>query len=444
MAYNNKINRLAQNQEAKAIKDLALQSAGTMAVQNIKENTPENALEFGAKKGIEKLAPQLMQKGIQNPTMVQNVARGAGGAALGFGLEAGKSLYEEMQGPKKIFENYYQDYVKLLSALASEFPQNQELQNMVNLGRQIGQKSLQTMMSSNVQGPTLGQAISTGFQTAKDTAGGMIDMSKMVMGVNPTTASYNHKNQRLAIVGEAEIGRTLGGAATGVVGSALTGPVGMAIGGAVGAGVPILQNLYHHTRSNEYQAAAYTNELKVKGASLVAQLQKVNPQAAEMLNKYIYDLDNYVKQKIYKGGGTAFEKGIDAVTKFFSREKDEEVDQSTVDQANQLAGQGSGDQAEGGENSQNYLGGNQQTSATDSPQAIEIGVQKLAQIYQTGMQYYNAGNMQAYNEYKQMYDSGMQEIKQMIAQSNPNVNPDQVINQYFQQSQAASNLQQPQ
>ena len=336
MSFNNKLNRLAQTSKQEsftdidvpsgrnmtkvnpqdAMKDFAVQTGGSMAVSNVKENVPENLLEYGAKKGLEKFAPKFMQSAPKpTPGGIANLAKGGAGAAVGIGLQAGLSLAEEMQGPKVIFNNYYQDYVKLLNALASEFPDNQELQNMVNLGRRVGQQALQTIMTSKIQGPTLGQAIGTGFQSAKDQASGFVDLGKMAMGVQPaaaasgqqpTTAIYNHKMKKIAIVGEIEAGRTGMGAFQGMVGGGMAGGLpGAAIGAAVGAGVPIMQNIYHHTRSNEYQAAAYTNELKVKGQTLTAQLAKVDPQAAQMLEKYITDLDNYVKQKIYKGGGTA-------------------------------------------------------------------------------------------------------------------------------------------
>ena len=51
--------------------------------------------------------------------------------AAGMAIQGALSLAEEMQGPKKIFNDYYQDYVKLLNALASEYPQNQELQKQL-------------------------------------------------------------------------------------------------------------------------------------------------------------------------------------------------------------------------------------------------------------------------------------------------------------------------
>jgi hypothetical protein len=466
MSFNNKLNRLAQTSKQEsftdidvpsgrnmtkvnpqdAMKDFAVQTGGSMAVSNVKENVPENLLEYGAKKGLEKFAPKFMQSAPKpTPGGLANLAKGGAGAAVGIGLQAGLSLAEEMQGPKVIFNNYYQDYVKLLNALASEFPDNQELQNMVNLGRRVGQQALQTIMTSKIQGPTLGQAIGTGFQSAKDQASGFVDLGKMAMGVQPaaaasgqqpTTAIYNHKLKRIAIVGEIEAGRTGMGAFQGMVGGGMAGGLpGAAIGAAVGAGVPIMQNIYHHTRSNEYQAAAYTNELKVKGQTLTAQLAKVDPQAAQMLEKYIIDLDNYVKQKIYKGGGTAFEKGIDAITKFFSREKDEEVDQSTVDEANKMAQEPqSGQQGTSGVNS------------TEQDQNISVGIQQLDEVYQQAMQYYNVGNVQEYSRYKNQYDQALQTLTNYIGQKYPGTDPNVILQQYKNQAaqQNQSQFEQPQ
>jgi len=465
MSFNNKINRLAQTSkqdsiksigvptgqnipqtgQQNAMKNFALQTGGSMAVSNVKENVPENLMEYGAKKGLEKFAPKLMQSVPKpNPVGLANLAKGGAGAVAGFGLEAGLSLAEEMQGPKVIFNNYYQDYVKLLNALASEFPQNQELQNMVNLGKQIGQKTHQIMMTSKVQGPTLGKAVGTGIQSAKDQASGFVDLGKMAMGVQPsaaaseqqpTTATYNHKMQRLAIVGEANLNEVGVQALKGTVGGGLAGGLpGAAIGAAVGAGVPIMQNIYHHTRSDAYQSAAYTNQLKEKGYTLTAQLAKVDPQAAQMLEKYINDLDIYVKQKIYKGGGTAFEKGVDAVTKFFTREKDQEVDQSTVDQANSMAQQPqSQQQAMSGQNSTS-----QEQPAENVPEQdpqISQSVQYLMDIYQQGMQYYNAGDAQNYNAIKAQYTQGMQNLTQYVTQNYPDQDPNMILGQYVQQMQ---------
>jgi hypothetical protein len=133
MNFNNKINRLAQTPPPDNLKDFAIQAAGQKAVSEVKENIPENIAEYGAKQGVQKLAPNLL-KSVKPQVGLTGKLAGPRGMAAALALEGGISLAEEMQGPKKIFNNYYQDYVKLLNALASEFPQNQELQNLIASG----------------------------------------------------------------------------------------------------------------------------------------------------------------------------------------------------------------------------------------------------------------------------------------------------------------------
>jgi hypothetical protein len=165
-----------------------------------------------------------------------------------------------------------------------------------------------------------------------------------------------------------------------------------------------------------------------------------------MLDKYIYDLDNYVKQKIYKGGGTAFEKGIDSVTKFFTREKDQAVDQSTVDQANSMAQKPQSQQQEmSGQNST----GQEQPAENVSEQDPQISqsVQYLMEIYQQGMQYYNSGDAQNYNAIKTQYTQGLQNLNQYISQNYPDQDPNMILSEYvqqMQQMQQQENMQQPQ
>ena len=129
MSFNNKINRQAQTMQQPSFKDLAIQAAGQKAVSEIKENVPENIVEYGAKQGVQKLAPSLLNS-VKPQVGLTGKLAGPRGMAAGMAIQGALSLAEEMQGPKKIFNDYYQDYVKLLNALASEYPQNQELQNI--------------------------------------------------------------------------------------------------------------------------------------------------------------------------------------------------------------------------------------------------------------------------------------------------------------------------
>ena len=53
MSFNNKINRQAQTMQQPSFKDLAIQAAGQKAVSEVKENIPENIVEYGAKQGVQ-------------------------------------------------------------------------------------------------------------------------------------------------------------------------------------------------------------------------------------------------------------------------------------------------------------------------------------------------------------------------------------------------------
>jgi hypothetical protein len=250
----------------------------------------------------------------------------------------------------------------------------------------------------------------------------------MALGRTPAQAVYNHKMTKVAIVGEANFGQYGRGALEGAAGGLAGGAVGVGIGAASGAGYEIGKDIWHNTRSNQYKAAAYTNQLIEKVSSMAAQLNKFNPQAAALLSKYANDLNNYVKQNIYKGGGTALEKGISSITNFFTGQKDQKADQSTIDQANELAQGGQSQQQLQSEEMQ------QQASPSQDPQ-ISQGVQYLMGIYQQGMQYYNAGDAQNYNAIKAQYTQGMQNLTQYVTQNYPDQDPNMILGQYVQQMQ---------
>lgn len=443
MSFNNKKYTFAQNKKDFNPQSVALDLGRQMAVENTKENIAQEGLERGISKGIQKFNPNL------KPT--QNI-QGLKGMGLGLATSVGTSsllnLAEEMKGPKAIFNDYMTDYTKLLNALGALYPQHQELQNMINLGRQLGQKSSYIINSSNVKGPSLTQAVGTGLQSGVQQAKGIADLGGMALGRTPAQAVYNHNMTKIAIVGEANFGQygraALEGAAGGVVG----GGVGMGIGAATGAGYEIGKDIWHNTRSNQYKAAAYTNQLIEKVSSMAAQLNKVNPQAAAMLSKYATDLDNYVKQNVYKGGGTALEKGISAITNFFTGQKDQKADQSTVDAANSLAQGGQNQQQNQQQNQlQGQVEENQgQADATQDPQIAQT-VQYLMGIYQQGMQFYNSGDAQNYNAYKAQYNQGLQNLNQYVAQKYPNQDPNMILGQYIQQmqqTQQQNNMMQPQ
>ena len=57
---------------------------------------------------------------------------------------------------------------------------------------------------------------------------------------------------------------------------------------------------WHNFQSNEYKAAAYSNELVKKSESMINQLKKVDPQLAMGLSTLVKDFNNYVRKNIYK------------------------------------------------------------------------------------------------------------------------------------------------
>ena len=103
---------------------------------------------------------------------------------------------------------------------------------------------------------------------------------------------------------------------------------------------------------------------------------------------------------------------------------------------------------------QNIGAGAPQNTTQNSPeqdQNIQVGVQQIMDIYNEGMQYYNAGNLQAYNQYKMQYNQAIQTITNYIAQKYPDQDPSAMLGQIMQQQQAQQqqmqqqgNMQQPQ
>jgi hypothetical protein len=423
MSFNNKRHITAQAKNNFNPQSVAVDVGRQMATENTKENIGQEGLEKGITKGLQKINPKL------KPSTNMVGLKGMGlGLATSVGTSSLLNLAEEMKGPKAIFVDYMKDYTKLLNALGALYPQHQELQNMINLGRQLGQQTSYIMTSSNVKGPSVTQAIGTGLKSGVEQAKGIADLGGMALGRTPAQAVYNHKMTKIAIVGEANFGQYGRGALEGAAGGLVGGAVGAGVGAATGAGYEIGKDIWHNTRSNQYKAAAYTNQLIEKVTSMAAQLNKVNPQAAALLSKYANDLNNYVKQNIYKGGGTALERGISAITNFFSGQKDQKADQSTIDQANALAQGGQNQQQPEAEEMQ------QQADPSQDPQ-ITQGVQYLMGIYQQGMQFYNAGDAQNYNAYKAQYTQGLQNLNQYVAQNYPNQDPSMILGQYVQQMQ---------
>jgi hypothetical protein len=157
---------------------------------------------------------------------------------------------------------------------------------------------LQKMQAYGNKLPTLTDIVSTGANSAGQMAQGIGSM----VGIKPaqTHAVYNNKNQRLAIVGQANWGSYLhnffSGAAMGApggVGGAVTSGTGMALWDAA-------KDIYHNFQSKEYKAAAYSNELIKKSRSMIEQLKKADPKLALGLSTLVKDFNNYVRKNINK------------------------------------------------------------------------------------------------------------------------------------------------
>lgn len=226
--------------------------------------------------------------------------KGFGLGTAGFiGAESAMAAAEEAQGPLKIYQNYLSDYNKDLGAIAQLFPQDQNLMYLIEQLRMLANLGLQKLESANLQAPNLGQILSTGANTAGQMAQGAGSM----VGIKPAQAHavYNNKNQRLAIVGQANWGsylhQFLSGAAmgtpTGGLGGAATAGAGMALWDAA-------KDVWHNFQTKEYKAAAYSNELVKKSKSMINQLKKVDPQLASGLSVLVTDFNNYVRKNINK------------------------------------------------------------------------------------------------------------------------------------------------
>jgi hypothetical protein len=223
--------------------------------------------------------------------------KGMGLGTLGYvGAEGLMAAAEEAQGPLKIYESYLSDYNKDLNAIAQLFPEDQNLMYLITQLRSYGITGLQKMQAYGNKLPSLTDIAATGANTVGDMAqavGGLV-------GIKPaqTVAVYNNKNQRLAIVGEANWGsylhNFLSGAAMGApggVGGAAASGTGMALWDAA-------KDIWHNFQSKQYKAAAYSNELVKKSQSMINQLKKVDPQIASALAAIVTDFNNYVRKNI--------------------------------------------------------------------------------------------------------------------------------------------------
>ena len=169
--------------------------------------------------------------------------------------------------------------------------------------RKMGNDGLQKMQAYGNKLPTFTDIVSTGANTAGQMAQGVGSM----VGIKPAQAQavYNNKNQRLAIVGQANWGsylhQFLSGAAMGAAG----GAGGAAVSGTGMALWDAAKDVWHNFQSNQYKAAAYSNELVTKSRSMINQLKKVDPQFAGMLSVVVSNFNNYVRKYINKESNVA-------------------------------------------------------------------------------------------------------------------------------------------
>ena len=195
--------------------------------------------------------------------------KGFGVGTAGFlGAEALMSLAEQAKGDLAIYEDYFSDFKKDLSAIQELFPNNIDLIEIIRLLK----------------------------MTADDGKQAIIE------GKRKKTESIRKKNYRIAIVGEANWGSYLHNFLAGAASGAVTGGgvPGAAIAGGGFALADAGKDIAHHLRSKEYQAAAYSHELVEKTHSMVNQLKKYDPILAEELIKYAEEFNLYVMKYIYE------------------------------------------------------------------------------------------------------------------------------------------------
>lgn len=190
----------------------------------------------------------------------------AGGAGL-LGAEALMNVAENIKGDVAIYKDYLSDYHKDLDALSKLFPKNNDLQALISVMRTYANDGLKIILKSKAK-----------------------------------KKAQSNKNYKIAIVGDANWGSYAHQALSGgAMGAAMGGgPIGAAIG-ALGMGLAdASKDIFHNLQSKEYQAAAYTNELKEKTETLVNQINKYDKFYGIQLSNLVEEFDNYVRKFIYK------------------------------------------------------------------------------------------------------------------------------------------------
>jgi len=405
MPYNYKIHTAQQSQQ--------------QAQDELKEMGLETGKEMAGAMGSDLAATALVSAAIPAATAVPAAFGTLANPAIAKGIgtyiaaKGGIALAEEMQGAKKIFNDYYSDYVKLLDALSKTFPQNAELQQVVNLGKNYGQKAYQAMSQAQIQDPNLFQAIGTGVNTGVQAVNAIKDTISSAAGGNQqppasaasVAANFNYKNYRLAIVGDygSQIGKYVNEAGTGALaGGAMAGGWGALAGGIGMLGWEAGKDIYHNMQSKAYQAAAYTNELKRKGASMVAQLKKFNPEMALAMYRIIQQIDLYVQSKIYGN------KKKQVSQEFMSMLANSQQQQAMQQQQGQ-------EQAQQGAN-------------PTQDAEFQNGIEAASQAYNFAQSLIGQPGMeQQYELYKNEYNVILQQLNQYLATNYPNINADETI-----------------
>lgn len=403
MPFNYKLHTAQQSQQE------AQDALNEMGLETAKEIGGSIGSDLAATALVSAAAPAAATA-LGNPALLKGI--GTYMAAKG-----GLALAEEMQGAKKIFNDYYSDYVKLLDALSKTFPQNAELQQVVNLGKNYGQKAYQAMSQAQIQDPNLFQAIGTGVNTGVQAVNAIKDTISSAAGGNQqpaasaasVAANFNYKNYRLAIVGDygGNIGKYVNEAGTGALsGLAMAGPWGALAGGIGMLGWEAGKDIFHNMQSKAYQAAAYTNELKRKGSSMVAQLKKFNPEMALAMYRIIEQIDAYVQSKIYGN-------------------KKKQVSQEFMSMLNPQQQQAMQQEQQAQEQAQQQ--GQQGANPTQDAE-FQNGIEAASQAYNYAQSLIGQPGMeQQYELYKNEYNVILQQLNQYLATNYPNVNADETI-----------------
>lgn len=250
---------------------VALEAGDTEAARPHLENLIESGVditkEFGLLLGGElaayKLFTNMNLKPTHGPGGVAGFVRGGLGMLA---AEGAMNIAENIKGDLEIYKDYQSDYNKDLDALSALYPENQDLQELIKVMRVYADDGLKALIEAK------------------------------------SKKASRRKNYKIAIVGNANWGsyahQGLSGAAMGAASGG--GLIGAGIGGLGMALADASKDIFHNLQSDEYKAAAYTNELVEKTESMVNQIAKYDALSATKLKNIVEDFDRYVRKYIYK------------------------------------------------------------------------------------------------------------------------------------------------